>query len=54
MTATLSNPSSEPSTVAAVPGAYTVGSDATITIAAGNATAAADTVLVTAVDDSIH
>ncbi len=56
VTATLSNPSSEPSTVtvAAVSGGYTVGTDATITIAAGATTAAADTVLVTAVDDSIH
>ena len=56
VTATLSNPSSEPSTVtvAAVSGAYTVGTDATITIAAGATTAAADTVLVTAVDDAIH
>ena len=55
VTATLSNPSSEPSTVtvAAVSGAYTVGTDATITIAAGATTAASDTVLVTAVDDSI-
>ena len=37
MTATLSHPSSQPSTVtvAAVSGAYTVGTDATITIAAG-------------------
>ena len=56
VTATLSNPSSEPSTVtvAAVSGSYTVGTDATITIAAGATTAASDTVLVTAVDDSIH
>ena len=56
VSATLSNPSSEPSTVtvAAVSGAYTVGTDATITIAAGNTTAASDTVLVTAVDDAIH
>ena len=56
VTATLSNPSSEPSTVtvAAVSGSYTVGTDATITIAAGETTAASDTVLVTAVDDSIH
>ncbi len=56
VTAMLSNPSSEPSTVtvAAVSGAYTVGTDATITIAAGATTAASDTVLVTAVDDSIH
>ncbi len=56
VSATLSNPSSQPSTVtvAAVSGAYTVGTDATITIAAGATTAASDTVLVTAVDDSIH
>ena len=56
VSATLSNPSSEPSTVtvAAVSGSYTVGTDATITIAAGETTAASDTVLVTAVDDSIH
>ena len=56
VTATLSRPSSEPSTVtvAAVSGAYTVGTDATITIAAGATTAASDTVLVTAVDDDIH
>ena len=56
VTATLSHPSSEPSTVtvSAVSGLYTVGMDATITIAAGSTTAAADTVLVTAVDDSVH
>ena len=56
VSATLSNPSSEPSTVtvAAVSGSYTVGTDATIMIAAGATTAAADTVLVTAVDDAIH
>ena len=56
VTATLSNPSSEPSTVtvAAVAGAYTVGADATITIAAGATTAASDTVVVTAVDDAVH
>ena len=56
VSATLSHPSSEPSTVtvAAVSGAYTVGTDATIVIAAGATTAAADTVLVTAVDDAIH
>ena len=56
VSATLSHPSSEPSTVtvATVSGAYTVGTDATITIAAGATTAASDTVLVTAVDDSIH
>ena len=56
VTATLSHPSSQPSTVTvtAVSGAYTVGTDATITIAAGSTTAASDTVLVTAVDDDIH
>ena len=56
VTATLSRPSSEPSTVtvAAVSGSYTVGTDATITIAAGATTAASDTVLVTAVDDDVH
>ncbi len=56
VTATLSHPSSEPSTVtvAAVSGAWTVGTDATITIAAGATTAASDTVLVTAVDDAVH
>ena len=56
VTATLSHPSSEPSTVtvAAVSGAWTVGTDATITIAAGATTAASDTVLITAVDDAVH
>ena len=56
VTAVLSHPSSEPSTVtvAAVAGAYTVGTDATIVIAAGATAAASDTVLVTAVDDSIR
>ena len=56
VTATLSRPSSEPSTVTVtgVSGSYTVGSDATITIAAGSTTAASDTVLITAVDDPIH
>ena len=56
VTATLSRPSSEPSTVtvAAVAGAYTVGADATIILAAGATTAASDTVVVTAVDDAIH
>ena len=55
VTAVLSHPSSEPSTVtvAAVSGAYTVGTDATIVIAAGATTAASDTVLVTAVDDDV-
>ena len=56
VSATLSHPSSQPSTVTvtAVSGFYTVGSDATITIAAGATTAASDTVLVTAVDDAVH
>ncbi len=56
VSATLSHPSSEPSTVTvtAVSGAYTVGTDATIVIAAGATTAASDTVLVTAVDDDLH
>ena len=56
VTATLSHPSSQPSTVtvAAVSGGYTVGTDATITIAAGNTTAASDTVLVTAINDDVH
>ena len=56
VTATLSHPSSEPSTVtvAAVSGAWTVGTDATITIAAGATTAASDTVLITTVDDAVH
>ena len=56
VTATLSRPSSEPSTVTvtAVPGAYTVGTDATITIAAGSTTAASDTVLITVVNDDLH
>ena len=56
VSATLSHPSSEPSTVTvtAVPGAYTVGTDATITIAAGSTTAASDTVLITVVNDDLH
>ena len=56
VTAALSHPSSEPSTVTvtAVAGLYTVGSDATIVIAAGSTTATADTATVTAVDDDIH
>ena len=40
-------------TVTAVPGAYTVGSDATITIAAGQTSNSSDTVTITAVDNSI-
>ncbi len=56
VTATLSHPSSAPSTVTVTPvsGAYTVGTDATITIAAGSTTAASDTVLITVVDDDLH
>ena len=56
VSATLSHPSSQPSTVTvtAAPGAYTVGADSTIVIAAGATTAASDTATVTAVDDSIH
>ncbi len=56
VSATLSNPSSEPSTVTvtAVSGAYTAGTDATIVIAAGATTAASDTATVTAVDDDLH
>ena len=56
VTAVLSNPSSEPSTVAvsAVSGLYAVGTDATIVIPAGSTAAPSDTVLVTAVDDDIH
>ena len=55
VSAALSHPSSEPSTVtvAAVSGLYTVGADAAIVIAAG-ATTASDTVTVTAVDDAVH
>ena len=56
VSATLSNPSSEPSTVTvtAVAGAYTAGTDATIVIAAGATTAASDIATVTAVDDDLH
>ena len=56
VTATLSHPSSQPSTVtvSAASGLYTVGTDATITIAVGATAAATDTVLVTAVNDDIH
>ena len=55
VSATLSHPSSEPTTVTvtAVPGLYTVG-DATITIPAGDTTAATDTATVTAVNDTVH
>ena len=56
VSATLSHPSSEPSTVTvtAVAGAYTVGSDATITIAAGSTTAASDTAAIAGVNDDVH
>ncbi len=55
VSATLSNPSSEATTVtvAAVSGAYAVGADATITIAAGETANSSDTVSVTAVDNAI-
>ena len=54
VTATLSHPSSQPTTVtvAAVAGAYTVGSDASIVIAAGETVNASDTAVVAAVDNS--
>ena len=56
VTATLSRPSSEPSTVTvtAVSGAYTAGTDATIVIAAGATTAATDTATIRVVDDDLH
>ena len=55
VTAALSHPSSQPSTVtvAAVAGAYTVGSDATIVIAAGATTAPSDTATVVGVDNAM-
>ena len=55
VSATLSHASSAATTVTVQPvsGAYTVGSDATITIAAGETTNASDTVTVTAVNDAI-
>ena len=55
VTATLSHASSAATTitVTAVDGAYTVGTDATIEIAAGETASAADTVTITAVDDAI-
>ena len=56
VTATLSHPSSEPSTVTVTPvsGAYTAGTDATIVIAAGATTNATDTALIVVVDDDLH
>ena len=55
VTATLSNPSSEATTitVTAVSGAYAVGADATITIAAGETANSSDTASITAVDNDI-
>ena len=55
VSATLSHPSSEPTTVAvtAVAGAYTVGPDASIVIAAGQTVNAADTATLTAVDNDV-
>ncbi len=55
VTATLSHASSAATTITVQPeaGAYTVGADATITIAAGETENAADNVTITAVDDAI-
>ena len=54
VTAALSHPSSEATTITVRPvaDAYTVGSDSTIVIAAGSTAAAADTVAITAVDNA--
>ena len=54
VSATLSHPSSEATTItiSAVADAYTVGSDATITIAAGSTANPADTAVITAVDNA--
>ena len=56
VSAVLSHPSSAPSTVTvtAVAGAYTMGPDATIVIAAGDTANGTDTVTITGVDDTIH
>ena len=53
VSATLSHPSSEATTITieAAAGAYTVGSDATITIAAGDTANASDTATINAVDN---
>ena len=53
VSAVLSRPSSEATTITVRPvaNAYTVGSDSTITIAAGDTTNASDTVAITAVDN---
>ena len=55
VTATLSHASSEATTitVTALDGAYTVGTDATIVIAAGATSNASDTAAITAVDDDV-
>ena len=55
VTATLSHPSSAVTTITVQPvtGAYTVGSDATITIPAGATSKAADTATITAVNDDV-
>ena len=56
VTATLTHPSSAATTVTVtgVSGFYTVGSDATIVIAAGQTANASDTALVVAVNDDVH
>ncbi len=55
VSATLSNPSSEATTITVTPvlGAYAVGADATITIAAGETANSSDTASITAVDNDI-
>ena len=55
VTATLSHPSSEATTITVTPvaGAYMVGADATITIAAGETANASDTASITAADNDI-
>ena len=54
VSATLTHPSSEPTTVTVTPvsGAYTVGSDATIVIAAGSTANATDTAAIAGVDNA--
>ena len=54
VSATLTHPSSEPTTVTVTPvsGAYTVGSDATIVIAAGETANATDTAAIAGVDNA--
>ena len=56
VSATLTHPSSEPTTVTVTPvsGFYTVGSDAAIVIAAGETADATDTATIAAVDDDVH